>query len=181
MTDLAQLQRGLLCLMKDRAAPRVDDPYLQRVAESRELAMAREVAIWWRKLGLESYCVFTSRLLKRLGLFDELAESFFCRTAVSPFIEKLGADFLAEQSDHPDSLVASMARFELALVRVKQGDAREYQVDWNSNPESVFQALFQDLELPAAEPERLYRMSISARIPNLVSCTSHARRVVVTA
>ncbi len=83
MTQLEAHQRGLLDLIKSRGDPS-DDPYLRRVAGSRELAMIREIAVWWRALQLETQCYFTSRLLKRLGCFDELIVTYFKRNATSP-------------------------------------------------------------------------------------------------
>jgi hypothetical protein len=69
-------QRGLLALIKDRGdVP--DDPYLQRAARSRELAMMRGIALWWRALAVQMQCPITTRLLKRLGCFDALVAAWF--------------------------------------------------------------------------------------------------------
>jgi hypothetical protein len=170
MTDLAQLQRSLLSLLKARPLASPVDPYLQRVAESNELSLAREIALWWRAFSLESYCVFTSTLLKRLGTFDQEIEAFFNEGATSPFIEQLSQDFLAWASTYKDPLVASMARFERTLLRVKRGDTGVYVFEWNRNPESLFSAILQGRQLPPAEMDHIYRITVSARIPKLVRC-----------
>jgi hypothetical protein len=170
MTDLAQLQRGLLSLLKARPIAAPTDTYFERVAASNELSLAREIALWWRAYSLETYCVFTSTLLKRFGLFDKVIEAFFCSAATSPFIEQLSQDFLMWVSGHRDPLVASIASFERALLRVKRGDSRVYQLEWNRNPESLMSAILQGRELPRVETDRVYRMTISASIPKLVSC-----------
>jgi hypothetical protein len=170
MTDLAQLQRGLLSLLKARPIAAPEDPYLERVAASNELLLAREIALWWRAFSLESYCVFTSTLLKRFGAFNQAVEAFFCEGATSPFVEQLSQDFLAWVSTHKHPLVASMARFERALLRVKRGDSGVYQLEWNRNPESLLSAILQGRDLPRVEMDRVYRTTISASIPKLVSC-----------
>ena len=89
---------GLLALIKGRGAP-PDDPYLQRVAGSRELAMVREIALWWRTFQLEAQCRFTSRLLKRLGSFQALVAAYFDNNATSPFVEELSLGFLRDATD----------------------------------------------------------------------------------
>ena len=60
MTQLERQQRGLLDLIKNRGVP-PEDPYLRQVANSRELEMVREIAIWWRAFQIEDQCRFTSR------------------------------------------------------------------------------------------------------------------------
>jgi len=170
MTDLTQLQRGLLNLMKGRPIEAHADYYLQRVAVSNELLLAKEIALWWRAFGLETYCIFTSRLLNRLGIFDQAVETFFCECSTSPFIEKLSQDFLAWMSMHKDPLVASVARFERALIKVKRGDSGIYRLDWSCNPESLLNAILQGTGFPPAEIHQIYRTTISSRIPGLVSC-----------
>ena len=73
-------------------------------------------------------------------------------------------------SAHPEPLVHAMARLELALMRVKQGSADEYLVQWDPNPEMVFQALRSSSVLPLAETDVCYEMYISCDIPELVRC-----------
>lgn len=170
MTDLAQLQRGMLSLLKGRSLEAPADSYLRRVAESNELLLAREILLWWRAFSLETYCVFTARLLSRLGIFQQAIERFFCENSTSPLLEQLSQDFLAWMSMHKDPLVASMARFERALLRVARGDSRVYQLEWNRNPESLLSAILRETELPPVETDHIYRITVSARIPKLVSC-----------
>ena len=109
MNALERQQRGLLALIKNRGSI-PDDPYLARVANSRELAMMRGIALWWRTLTLQMQCPFTPRLLKRLGCFDALVAGYFDRNATSPFVEELSAGFLASLHDHSDPLIRAVAR-----------------------------------------------------------------------
>src|SRR3954447_482105 len=69
MSSLEQRQRGLLDLMKGRGGAPCD-PYLQRIANSRELTMLRKIAHWWNEVSLAAQCRLTARLLKKLGCFD---------------------------------------------------------------------------------------------------------------
>ena len=170
MSNLVQLQRGLLNLLKARPLETRGDSYLERVATSNELLLAREIALWWRAFSLETYCVFTAGLLNRLGTFNQAVEAFFSEGSTASFIEELSQDFLARMSTDKDPLVASLARFERALLRVKRGDPGIYTMEWNRNPESLLSAILRGTPLPPAETDRIYRTTTSARIPKLVSC-----------
>ena len=114
MTQLERQQRGLLDLIKNRGVP-PEDPYLRQVANSRELEMVREIAIWWRAFQIEDQCRFTSRLLKRCECFEDVVVTYFNNHRTSPFIEELSQDFLNSLVDHPDWLIRAVPQFELAL------------------------------------------------------------------
>ena len=107
MTQLEIQQRGLRDLIKGRNVTAAD-PYLQKVAGSRELAMMREITLWWRAFQLSARCRFTSRLLKRLGLFEAVVADYFSSNATSPFAEELGRDFLVSLWEYPDPLVLAV-------------------------------------------------------------------------
>ncbi len=170
MTELASLQRGLLALLKERPVETDADLYLERVAASAELALAKEITVWWRAFGLETYCVFTSKLLKRLGQFDQSVEAFFRAGPTSPYIEQLSQDFLSWLSIHDNPFVSSLAQFEWAIIRVKRGDQQMYEVDWDCNPNALLEAILRETELPQADFDGGYRTTISAKIPGFVSC-----------
>src|SRR6478672_773667 len=93
MSNLERRQRGLLDLVKNRGGAPCD-PYLQRVADSRGLAMVRKIALWWRAVSLEAQCRLTARLLKKIGCFDAQVASYFDRNATSAFVEELSLGFL---------------------------------------------------------------------------------------
>jgi hypothetical protein len=119
---------------------------------------------------LETNCPWTTRLLKRLGRFECNVDQFCRGQNVSPCAEKAGEQFLFAMSASRESLVFAMARFELALMRVRQGSADEYLVIWDRNPEVVFQSLRSGSDLPPVEANLLYRTCVSRDIPGLVSC-----------
>ncbi len=167
MTQLEAHQRGLLDLIKSRGDPS-DDPYLRRVAGSRELAMMREIAVWWRALQLETQCYFTSRLLKRLGCFDELIVTYFNRNATSPFVEELSRDFLAWLCSQQDPLIHAVSQFEHAFLEARAGSEEAFEVLWDRHPDLVFRALEDGGNLPVPEPGHVYRMRIDRGLPRMV-------------
>ena len=64
---------------------------------------------------------------------------------ISPFRETQTPAFLEAMSDHPEPLVASVAQFELALRRVKQGDPGRYVISWShGDPLPILNALAKD-------------------------------------
>ena len=170
MSTLADYQREVRDLIKGRNVHAPEDPHLAAVAGSPGLAAIRKIAVWWRSFGVENYCVFTSQVLKRAGIFDSSVEEFYRSQNVSPYIEKAGELFLVLLSAHPDPLVAEMAQLELALLKVRRGDPGEFQLDWDRNPDAVFHALATKTDLPRAEAGCAYKLTVSGAIPGLVHC-----------
>jgi hypothetical protein len=117
-----------------------------------------------------SGCRWTVRLLKRLGKFQSAVEGLRRGQRVSSFTEKPVEQFLFKMSASPHPLVAAMARLELALMRMIEGSTDEYLVEWDRNPEALFQALRSGRELPPPEPGVRYRTYISRAVPELVRC-----------
>ena len=148
-----------------------EDSYLLRVAGSRELAMVREIALWWRAFQLEAQCPFSSRLLKRLNRFDASVAAYFNSNATSPFVEELSLDFLASLRADEDPLVRSVALFEHALLQTRAGSSRAFEVLWDRHPDLVFRALRDGSEIPDTEPGNPYHMRIARDLPHMVACT----------
>lgn len=162
MTSLAEHQSIMLNLLKGRAQPDIEDPYLAELADSDGLKLMREIALWWRALAVEESCVWTARLLKKLGLFEQYIEKFYRTQNVSPYVEKAAAQFLSQMREHVDPLIAAMARFDQVLVAMRPGDERQCIVEWDRNPDRVFEALSSGGELPAAEPQQSYQLHVSS-------------------
>lgn len=139
--NLASLQRNLLALVKQKPLSDKDDPYLQRVAEGNEIRLVREIVAWWRAYGLSTYCPLTSALLVREERFEQALSEYIHSGQISPFIEEQGVRFLEQMSRDPAPLVAEVAQFELALIRVNQGDAKTYHIPWSYDPLPVLDAL----------------------------------------
>jgi hypothetical protein len=137
---------------------------------------------------LEGLCPWTVCLLKRLRRFEmavrtvdwrglaastpSASEQFLYRENAEQFLHRESAaeQFLYRMSAGPGPLISAMARMELAVMRVRQGSAEEYLIEWDHNPELVFQALRAGRELPQPESAGSYRMYISRDIPGLVRC-----------
>jgi hypothetical protein len=169
MTLEAQ-QRGLLDLVKKRGASPVD-PYLRQVEGSPQLAMVREIALWWRLFSLEAQCRFTSRLLKRFGLFEETVAFYFDHNPTSPFVEELSVDFLRSLRAHPNPLIHAVSQSERALLKCKAGSGDAVEILWDRHPDRVFQALQDGSELPPVEAGSIYRLRIDRELPGMVACT----------
>jgi hypothetical protein len=172
MNTLAEYQKSMLALIKGRPMPPLPqrDRHMAELEQSRGLELLREIAVWWRGFAVESTCPWTARLLKRLGSFEAAITEFYREQNVSPYVARAGEQFLFQMSAHPEPLVHAMARLELALMRVKQGSADEYLVQWDRNPELIFQALRSGSDMPSIETGVCYETYISRDIPGLVRC-----------
>jgi hypothetical protein len=172
--DLRLHQRKLLGLIKHTYEGSDDeDLYIRTVASSAELDLIREIVTWWRVFAIERYCILTPTLLKRLGIFDHIVQEFARtrRTSHLPrtpeFIEQLGIEFLIEMGRHENELISSVAQFELALIRVKHGDAGEHIVDWHHNPNNVLHSLVHGVPLGEAIDYSPYRTIVCSKEPKL--------------
>ena len=165
--DLAEHQRKLLGLIKTTyQATNDDDSYIQAVAQSKHLEVMHEIVVFWRSLGVERYCVLTASLLKQRGIFDKNIETLIKTQAVSPFIEKLGRTFVEMMSQNEDDLIASVAQFESAFIKVKHGDHNQYIIDWYYEPYAVLTSLIRNLPLEQNLIKGSYRTVVSAQLPH---------------
>ena len=153
--NLADLQNNLLRLVKStHPAPEIASGYVSEVAGSERLAVVQEIVHWWREVQIGRYCLLTSAMLKRRGIFAESVRRFISSFPLTPFIEELSPTFLEMVSTHPDPRVAALARFELALLRVKQGDPTCYVVEWDVDPNLLLYNLLNDYPLNDEEMQR---------------------------
>jgi hypothetical protein len=148
--ELPELQRDVLAFVRGGAAEPV-------------IGMGRR-----RELALEHYCALTSRLLKRLGCFQTLVAAFFACSSKSPSVDRAGIEFLSGMASHSDPLISSLARLEYALLHLRKGEAREYRIDWDRNPEPVLTALLSGGDLPAPDFTNTYFTTVSSRFPELI-------------
>src|ERR1044072_8823464 len=140
--NLANHQRILLGLIRSNYQVRAnDDDYFHRVSQSKDLEEARGNIFLWRVYVLERACILTFTLLKQRNLLTQELEKFISRHNISPFRETQPPDFLEALSFHDDPLIASVAQFELALLKVKQGDPGSYTVSWFVEPHTVLNNL----------------------------------------
>jgi hypothetical protein len=165
--DLAVHQRTLLGLFRSSYQVSAnDDAYIQQVARSKDLEEARGNIFLWRVWVLERTAALTFRLLKRRNILEETVSAFIRGHNISPFRETQAPAFLEALSGHHDSLIASVARFELAFLKVRQGDPGLYVVRWNVEPHSILNSLARDLPLEDKIPERAYEIHVSRELPS---------------
>ena len=170
MTTLETYERGLLDLVKDRGGPPTD-PYLRRVAGGAEIAVVREIAIWWRTFQIESQCPLVSLVLKHYGCFNQTVTQYFDSNHTSPFVEELTHHFLASLSENTDPFLRSVCRFEHALLRARAGSDETHVILFDRNPDLALVALKKNSVVPAAEPGFLYRMTVDRHLPGMFRCT----------
>lgn len=164
--DLAGHQRILLGLMRSNYQVQDgDDAYFHRVAASRDLGEARENVYLWRVYVLERSCVLTTALLRRTGQFDAALQAFIRSHNVSPFREYQPLAFLAALAAHADQLVVSVSQFELALMKVRAGDAGDYRVAWQVEPGAVLHGLASGLPFEQA-PAASFVTRVSRALPH---------------
>jgi hypothetical protein len=166
--DLANHQRILLGLMRATYEPgAADAPYYHRVAASVDLREARGNVHLWRIYVLERTCVLTVELLRQGALLDEALQAFIREQNISPFREYQPLAFLDFLAGHEDPLVVSVSQFELALMKVREGDPCHYIVDWSYDPAPILHALAQGAALPDTAPPDLHRIEVGADLPHL--------------
>ena len=152
--NLAEHQRAMRDLIAGRAI--ANDPYIEAASRSAGLAVTRDTIRGWRVFRLAQSCRLTAAILRARGRFDEVVDAVAC---TSPFIEELSREFLACAIAAGDELIASVARFELALL----GD-EETIVDWPCDPYEVLGSLLRGEDPPpcAAAP---HRTAVSRSLP----------------
>jgi hypothetical protein len=164
--DLAAHQRKLLGLFRTTYQVRADDDaYIHRVAQSKDLEEGRRNIFLWRIYVLERTCALTVTLLRRRNLLEEILSAFITQTNISPFRETQAPAFLGELSGHQDHLIASVAQFELALMKVRQGDPCPYVIPWEVEPYAILNSLARDIPLEDEVPEGRYQILVSRDIP----------------
>lgn len=165
--NLATHQRTLLGLIRDNPAVQLHgDPYFLKVACSPDLQEARGNIALWRVYVLERTCVLTVELLRQNGHFDAVLQEFIRTQNLSPFREYQPLAFLAALDAHPDPLLASVSQFELALMKVRDGDPGIYEVDWTVNPYEVLHGLAQRLPFVATSDGSHYLTRVAGHLPH---------------
>jgi hypothetical protein len=166
--DLATHQRKLLGLIRSPDGVCLDDDeYICRVARSGDLAEARRNILLWRIFVLERTCVLTFTLLKRRHLLEETVSAFIAQQNISPFRETQGPAFLEMVSGHHDTLIASVAQFELALMRVRAGDPSLHEIAWDVDPHVILHRLARDLPIDEPVSKGAWQAFVSGTLPSL--------------
>jgi len=167
--NLANHQRILLGLIRSNYQVQAgDDDYFHKVSQSSDLEEARGNIFLWRVYVLERACILTFTLLKQRNLLKQELDAFITQHNISPFRETQPPDFLEALSSHDDPLIASVAQFELALWKVKQGDPSSYTVFWIVEPHTVLHNLAKNIPIDEESvPKGDYQIQISRDLPFL--------------
>lgn len=173
--DLASHQRILLGLIRSTyEAGAEDSPYIHAVAKSRDLEEARRNIYLWRVYVLERSCLLTMTLLRQRGQLESVLADF-TQQNLSPFRETQGPAFLDALRHHADHLTASVAGFELALLKVAKGDPCAYRVAWAIDPHPVLHSLCMNHPIDEGAPEEGYEIIVSRELPELFEISRKLR------
>jgi hypothetical protein len=177
--ELITYQRKLAGLIKGTYFPvEEDDTHLKSIASSENLVMTREIIIWWRQLSLERYCRLTTAALKQLGIFDVETQRFITHWDFSPYVEEVSQQFLEDLKSHKLALVASLANFESALIRVTQGSSAVTIIKWQHDPYAVLDAVTTGSGLHLIKATGNYETQVSADLPGLFIVTPKVKQKV---
>jgi hypothetical protein len=175
MLTLAQQQQGLLAILRGQAVEVEADPWLADVAQSDGLRMIRQIASWWQRFQIESQCRFTSRLMKRMGCFEEYAAAHFAEYPAPASIEELSSQFLSSLRGNENTLLRAVATLELLCITSGVAE-RTAIVYWDRDPNKVMDALNCGRGLPEAEAGVRYVLRMSPELPGGVSCVREVRQ-----
>src|SRR5258707_5327040 len=78
MTALAEYQRHIRDLLKNRTVGELNDPHLQAVARSPELLLLRDIAVWWRELAVNGQGKWATPPPSQYGAVHARGGAFFC-------------------------------------------------------------------------------------------------------
>jgi hypothetical protein len=160
--NLAAHQQILLGLIRSNYETRPeDDVYFHRVSRSKDLAEARGNVLLWRVYVLERSCPLTFELLKQRCLLKDELDGFISKQNISPFREFQAPLFLENLEGHCDHLVASVSQFELALMKVREGDTGTYVIDWTVDPHNILNALAKRLPIEERPAGARYQTRVS--------------------
>ena len=112
-----------------------EDSYFQALHQSNELAIVKEIALWWRAFQMEQNCPLSSGLLKQRQKYNQAIEAFYSNNNVSPYVEAAANQFLQFLEEwSKEDIVRIMIAFEKAYINVKMGSNETYTFYWNINP-----------------------------------------------
>jgi hypothetical protein len=175
--ELAELQRKTLGLLKGTYEPRAgDDGYLHDLAASPNLTLAREVVLWWHTFRVEQFCPITASFLARRNLLDTAVADAHRDVTLSHFVEETGEMFLDYMASRGDAVVAALAAFERALVRVRRGDPEAYAVSWTVDPRHVFDCFLNGETFAPEKHAGRFSTIISSQLPLMIKVIDHSRQ-----
>lgn len=139
--NLETYQNGLFHLVTRNELKVENEPYLQDLVGSNHLRVVREVIYHWRAYGFERFSVLVTPYLRSQDRFDSVVSRYIALGDFSPSFEESGRGFLDWLSSDADSIVASLARTELALHRTQSDRTITLAVECSCDPEPLLLAL----------------------------------------
>jgi hypothetical protein len=101
---------------------------------------------------LEQHCPLTVGALRLVGAWASDLGDYAVRSRALGLAGDSAASFLTEMGGHTHGLVASVAQFEAAMKRVRDGSPEDHVIGWSYAPNRVLAALRdgEPLDLEAA-------------------------------
>ena len=165
--DLQSHQRTLLELMRSNTLNAAcDDSYFLLVARSPDLREARGNVFLWLEFVLERTCVLTVELLRQRGFFTQVLEDFIRLKSISPFREYQPPSFLSFAASQEDSLVAAVSSFELAMLKVRDGDQGQFRISWPADPRPILYALLKRSAIKIPEQTSAFCTEVCSSLPH---------------
>jgi len=165
--DLQSHQRTLLELMRSNALDAAcEDSYFLQVAQSPDLREARGNVFLWLEFVLERTCVLTVELLRQRGCFKQMLGDFIRLKSISPFREYQPLAFLSFAVSQADSLVAAVSAFELAMLKVRDGDQEQFTISWPTDPRPILYALVKRSAIKMPEQTSAYCTEVCSSLPH---------------
>jgi hypothetical protein len=90
---------------------------------------------------LEQYCPLTVGALRLVGAWAVDLGDFAVRSRALGTAGDSAAWFVAEMAGHSHPLVASVAQFEAAMKKVREGHTEDHVIGWSYSPNLVLAAL----------------------------------------
>jgi len=161
--DLKTYQLRIKQMLKGEWQPAPGkDAYFNELYHSKNLAIVKEIALWWRAFQMEQNCPLASGYLKRCDTFDAAIEAFYARHNVSPYVEKAAGQFLTFLSGWTDDRATkTLAEFELAYIRAKMGQPGTTTFYWHYNPYELLHYALGGDQLPDRAATALFKCTIS--------------------
>lgn len=164
--DLKTLQLKYLDLIKGRNIQDEDeDKYFTNLYKSKNLEILFDIVHFWRTQAIEEFCPTSSALLKKLGSFDVKIKNFYKTVKYSNYIEEFGRTFLSYISEDENGLVTFIAKFELAMIKVKSGSGKDYFIETNYDIYEVFNYILSDEKFPN-EKDKGFVIKVSDSLEN---------------
>lgn len=165
--DVAEHQRTLYRMIREGRGPSADAPhYYQHIAHHETLDIVRDVSNYWTADGIQRASGLTTRALKALGYWEQAQKDYIEDRLIEAYIPEMGFIFRDRvAAEHPDTLMRSVAQFESALIRARDGVAGTWEIEWDRDPIDVINWLGNP-EGPLNAASGAYLTEVGKDLPN---------------